>query len=354
MWNSINALCQTARNCYKLPPSHLPGNVEPSLRHEDSTIKTFGPSIAKLVVMLTVWCVGGLVATPCYGQEVDLYAAPPMDPYAYSAPHSTTVVVSSSPSLSAGHEWYFDFLPEGLIYRPYLAGPKESRTGIQFYNTSDRWQFDSSIGAQWGLMRYGTQDSVFPLGWQLDMEASAQFRHSDFASQNVLTNDIRFGLPLSFSRNNHKTKLGLYFLRSNPSSRVLDIIEDINDDEFFQREALVLGHSIYLSDNFRIYGEIGYAFSSKVSDKWEFQFGAECAPVQKTGILGAPFLAANAYLREEVDFGGIFNLQAGWAWRKRSGRLFRIGLHYANGKSNHFTMHDLFEQQMGFGMWYDF
>lgn len=315
---------------------------------------TFRPSVAKIVVLLAVWFAGGLAISTCSGQAPDLYATTPMDPYAYSPTSSAPVVVPTSSSMSAGREWYFDLLPEGLIYRPYLAGPKESRTGIQFYGTDDVWEFDSSIGGQWGLVRLGTQDPVFPLGWQLDMEASAQFRHSDFASQNVLTNDIRFGLPLTYSRNNHKTKLGLYFIRSNPSDRLLDMIEDIGDDEFFQREALVLGHSIYLSDKFRIYGEVGYAFSSVVSDKWEFQFGAECAPVQKTGILGAPFLAANAYLREEVDYGGIFNFQAGWAWRKRSGRLFRIGLHYANGKSNHFALHDLSEQQLGFGIWHDF
>lgn len=161
-------------------------------------------------------------------------------------------------------------------------------------------------------------------------------------------------MPLSYSRNNHQTKLALYFLRSNPSRQFLDSISTIGDDGFFERQALVLGHSVYLSDRFRLYGEAGYAFKTEITDKWEFQFGAVYAPVRPTGILGAPFLAANALLREEVDFGGTLTLQGGWAWRRRSGRLLRVGLHYANGKSNHFALQDEHEQQIGFGLWHDY
>ena len=313
--------------------------------------------LAKLTInlLLAFACGSVFFESHCPAQDSVLYGTVGMDPYAAPTTYSdpSVIPVSNSVSTSSTSQWYLDLLPEGLIYRPYLAGPKESRTGIQFYNTDDDWQFDSSIGGQWGLFRIGTLEGCFPQGLQLDVEASAQFRHSQFASQNVLTNDIRFGLPLSYGRNNHQTKLSLYFLRSNPGEGLWDAIGSIGSDEFFQRKAFVLGHSIYLTDRFRIYGEADYALSSKVSENWAFQFGAECAPVCPTGILGAPFLAANVLLREEVDFGGTFTLQGGWAWRKRRGRLFRIGLQYANGASNHFSMHDLHEQQLGFGIWYD-
>jgi hypothetical protein len=76
--------------------------------------------------------------------------------------------------------------------------------------------------------------------------------------------------------------------------------------------------------------------------------------MRKTSCLGFPFLAANALLREEVNFGGTFTLQTGWAWRNRQSRLLRVGLHYANGMSNQFVSHDQFEQQLGFGIWHDY
>jgi hypothetical protein len=241
-----------------------------------------------------------------------------------------------------------------LIYRPYLAGPKEPRTGFQYASNNGEWTFDSSIGGQWGLFRYGTQDPSFPHGVQLDFEASAQFRNQSFASPKFLSSDIRVGLPLSFSRSNQQTKLAYYFIRAHPGDSWLEELASLRNEDFFERQSLVLGHSIYLTDRWRIYCEAGYAFNSQVSQQWEFQFGTEWAPVRPTGILGAPFLATNAYLREEADYGGLFTLEGGWAWRKKRGRLFRIGLYYANGKSNQMVFQDLHEQQLGFGIWHDF
>ncbi len=248
--------------------------------------------------------------------------------------------------------WALDILPIGLIYRPYLAGPKEPRTGTQFvYSEAAGWNFDTSIGGQWGLFRLGTEDPAFPLGVQLDFEAAVQMRQNNPLALRVLSSDVRVGFPLSFSRNNHQTKLAVYFIRAHPDD---DAFPNLGDDEFFQRQALVLGHSIYLTNRLRIYGEIGYALRSNVSEQWEVQFGAEYAPVIPTGFLGAPFLAANAYLRQEANFGGTLTLQGGWSWRNKQGRLLRIGGHYANGMSNQFSLHDKYEQQIGVGIWHDF
>ena len=220
--------------------------------------------------------------------------------------------------------------------------------------SNDEWITDASIGFHWGLFRYGTLDTAFPKGIQLDVEGAAQLRFTSLDRFDFLTSDYRFGVPLTFSHNNHQTKFGAYFFRAHPSNDLWERIQSLFDDELFQRQSLVLGHSVYLDNRFRLYGEAGYAYSSKVSDKWEFQFGAEYAPICPTGILGAPFLAANVYLREEVDFGGTFTLQGGWAWRKSHGRLCRVGMHYSNGKSNHFALHDFHEQQIGFGIWHDY
>ncbi len=280
------------------------------------------------------------------------------DPY---APPSATVGYSTPPPAQYSSAPYttaprnsLDFLPDGLIYRPYLAGPKESRTGLQIIKIDDDWVFDTSIGGQWGILRYGTSDPSFPLGVQLDLEASAQLRHRQFGESGFLASDYRVGVPLSFSRSNHKTKFGVYFLRANPSEGLLDRISSLWTEQFFSRNSLVLGHSIYLNKRLRIYGEAGYAFRSKVSDPWEFQFGSEYAPICPTGLLGAPFWAANLYLREELDYGGTFTAQAGWAWRKKRGRLFRLGVQYSNGKSNQLSLHDWNEQQIGVGIWHDY
>lgn len=252
--------------------------------------------------------------------------------------------------------WGLHILPKGLIYHPYLAGPKESRTSLVTAKTDEQgWAFDTTIGGQFGLIRIGTADPYFPLGIQLDVEASAQFRQGNLLNLDILSGDVRFGVPLSFSHGPHKTKLGVYFLRSHADNDLQFRFPslELNLDELFERQSLVLGHSIYLSDRIRVYGEVGYAVHSTLSEQWEFQFGAEYAPVIPTGILGAPFLAANAYLRQEVDFGGTVTLQGGWSWRGGNGRLLRIGGQYSNGMSSQLVLYDKHEQQVGFGIWLD-
>jgi hypothetical protein len=322
------------------------------IRHETLRETFTQANFISTLLLVFLWGTAGDVLFParCQAAEPQLVPAGTLDPYAAPAAQTQPVAMS----LASDGRWCFDLLPDGLIYRPYLAGPKESRTGLQFVGTDDDWKFDTSIGGHWGLLRFGTQDPSFPKGWQLDLEASAQFRNRGSGSLGILTSDVRFGVPLSFSRSNHQTKFGLYFLRAHPSDRLIDRIGSLSRDGFFQRKSFVLGHSVYLTNRFRLYGELGYAVSSTISEPWELQFGTEYAPVCPTGLLGSPFIAANGYLREEVNFGGTFTLQAGWAWRKKRGRLLRIGMHYANGMSNQFALHDQHEQQLGFGIWHDF
>jgi hypothetical protein len=122
----------------------------------------------------------------------------------------------------------------------------------------------------------------------------------------------------------------------------------------FSRDVLVLGHSYYLTDQLKIYGEAGFAFLSDISLPWEFQVGLDFAPSGPTGIHGAPFFAINGHIREEVNFGGALTAQMGWAWVGNRGKMLRAGVHYYNGKSNEYSFFDRFEQQLGFGLWHDF
>ena len=68
----------------------------------------------------------------------------------------------------------------------------------------------------------------------------------------------------------------------------------------------------------------------------------------------SPFVAVNALLQEEHDFGGSVTVQAGWAWRNAVGRLFRVGVHYLNGKSPQFEFFGRRAEQIGVGIWYDY
>lgn len=271
-----------------------------------------------------------------------------------SAPDSDIGVPLYEQDLEQG-DYGFYVLPEGLIYRSYLAGPKEPRMSAGIVSIpDDSTMWDATVGGRLGIFRIGNSDPIRPRGFQMDVEAAAMLRLDIPENVDVLGADYRVGFPLTWGDEFSQGKFSYYHMSSHLG------------DEFWEknpefplyrqaRDALVLGHSLYLTDSLRIYGEVGWAFYCVASEPWEVQFGLDYAPRVATGFRGAPFFAANGYLREEFDFGGGMNLQVGWAWRSdMTAHLLRLGFQYYNGPSTQYAFLPLHESQYGLVLWYDF
>lgn len=247
-------------------------------------------------------------------------------------------------------------LPDGLIYRSYLAGVKESRfASTWFHDPNQGWLWDATLGGRVGLLRYGTSRSDWPEGWQLDIEGAAFPRLDPEEEFDVVATDFRFGIPLTYGEGPYQTKLAYYHLSSHLGDEFM-----LKNPGFprinYVRDSLVWGNSYYWTNDLRFYAELEYAFNTDGgAEPLAFQFGADFSPAYPTGLRGAPFAAVNAYLREEFDFGGHFVVQAGWQWRGGcTNKLLRIGLHYFNGKSSQWEFFDRFEEQLGGAIWYDY
>lgn len=253
--------------------------------------------------------------------------------------------------------WCWQVLPSGLMYRSYLAGTREPRLGSQIsYVSRHGWVWDATAGARVGLIRFGTPDDGWPEGWQLDIEGAAFPRLDLENERDLVSADFRAGIPLTFRRGQWETKIGYYHLSSHLGDEfMIRRPESLETRDNYDRETAVAGVGFRPIPAIRLYSEAGYAFSRGGKTRpWEFQFGAEYSPIEPIGPRGAPFLAVNAHLRQENDFGGNFVAQTGWQWRSRTGQLFRIGVHYFNGKSDQGQFIDDYEQQIGLGLWYDF
>jgi Protein of unknown function (DUF1207) len=250
--------------------------------------------------------------------------------------------------------WSHQLLPDGLIFDNFLASTKESRMSLQLVSSKgDSTFLDGTLGARVGIWRYGTTDAFRPEGWQLDIEGSGQVRLDLPEDRDVRSVDFRAGIPISYGVGRHRVKFGYYHLSSHVGDEYLLKNPGFNRLNY-SRDVFILGYSYYMTQRLRVYGEVGWAAYSDVSLPWEFQFGFDYAPCGPTGIHGEPFYAANVQLREEVNFGGGFTFEAGWAWRGLDANMLRTGVFYYNGESNQFSFYDWFEEQLGFGMWYDF
>lgn len=251
-------------------------------------------------------------------------------------------------------DWTPQFLPAGLIYRSYLAGVKESRMATVFdHDYKNGWMWDITLGGRVGLFRFGSTNPIRPEGFQIDLEGSAQPRLSLEDNEDLQAVDFRAGLPITYGIGRWATKFAVYHLSAHAGDEYMVAnpgFQRIN----YVRDEFVLGQSYYITDDLRLYGEVGWAFSSDIAKPWEFQFGADYSPLAPSKR-GSPFAAINGYIRQEQNFSGNLVVQAGWQWRPwNEGKLLRVGLQYYNGKSNEFEFYNRFENKVGLGIWYDF
>lgn len=251
--------------------------------------------------------------------------------------------------------WTWQFLPRGILFRSFLAGPKETRLGVSWnYRDTDEWVMDGTIGGKIGLFRYGTRGSRDAEGYQVDFESAALLRMNWTQDLDMDGTDFRFGVPLTYSKGRWEWRFGYYHLSAHAGDELL-VRRNTLVRENYIRDSLVFGLAYFVTPDLRIYGQIDGAFHERAgADAWHFQVGFDYSPVV-FGPRGAPFLAVNGLLREEVNYGGGINVMAGWQWQPyERDHLLRLGLRYYNGESTQYTFFDEHEELIGFGLWYDY
>ena len=263
---------------------------------------------------------------------------------------------NGEPAIAAAADWEWQLLPDGVVYPSYLAGLKEPRLA-SVWNHDSRlgWVWDLEAGARMAVVRYGTAGWPRPNGWELDIEGAAFPRLDIDHEQDLISADFRVGVPLTYGSGPFQAKLACYHLSSHLGDEYLLRFPDA-DRVNYSRNALVLGGSYHVRDDLRLYAEAEWAFYTDGGSKpWEFQLGIDYTPdYPADSRRGAPFVALNGQLREEVDYGGGFVAQAGWQWRGPTNRLFRVGVQYSTGKSDQYQFCQRNEDKVGIGIWYDF
>ena len=250
-------------------------------------------------------------------------------------------------------DWQWHILPKGVIYSTYWASAAEPRLATHVVkDLRGNMLLDSHIGGRVGMVRFGPKDR--DEGWQLDVLGGAKLRQDIDVDLDVIGADFRYDILMTYGVGPVAYKFGFYHVSSHAGDEWLLKNSDFERLNYF-RDGLVLGISYFPNPRLRLYGEVGWAFAMEISRPWEFQFGIDYGPAYPTGIAGAPFAAINTHLRQELDFGGNMALQLGWAWRgERSDGILRTGMYYYNGYSPQFSFYQDHEQQLGWGLWYDF
>lgn len=251
----------------------------------------------------------------------------------------------------------WQILPEGLLYRTYLAGDKESRMQLLSLHdsVSQRQLMDATLGRV-GLLRNGSVGGDNPQGFQLDLDGAVFARVlPDEPSTMLEGSDYRAGLTGTWREDNTAWRFGYShisshigdeFLLANPNTPRLNYV----------RDSVLAGISQDLTESLRLYGEIAWAAGVSGGAKpLELQAGSEWTPEPKSRWSGAPFLAVHGHYREEQGSLIGVNTTGGWNWRgNRSGHRLKLGANYYHGPSLQFSFVDRRESLVGGGVWLDF
>jgi hypothetical protein len=298
-----------------------------------------------------------------YGPVADLPPSPsqPLDDqywqteptgHAYNEPIYRSNALPTEGTYNA--PWGGELLPAGLLFRPYLAGEKESRFASQWLWENDGQMFwEVSLGGRVGLWRYGSSGPN-PEGFQFDMEGAGLVRLSPENNTDVEAIDFRFGLLATWREGPWSAKAGYYHISSHLGDEFL-----LRNRRFprlnYVRDSLVTGASYDWSDSIRTYVEAAYAVGHQDGAlPLEFQYGAEySSPL--TDSFGGPFAAINGHTREDFDWQTSVNVVTGWQWRGvNTDHRFRAGVQYYSGPALQYSFAGRNEQLVGCGLWFDY
>lgn len=228
--------------------------------------------------------------------------------------------------------------------------------GIAVLGEKDRGTvLEESIGGRLGLLRYGSCGPINPQGWQWDLESAALLRQDIDNELDVEAVDFRVGSVITYRQGATAYKAGYYHLSSHVGDEYL--VRNIGFQRLnYVRDSAIVGVYHNVTVDIAVYGEVAYAFRTDGgAEPLELQFGSEYSSPDAAGPGGAPFAAVNFHLREEFNFGGGFNMLAGWEWiGPRTGNRFRIGGQFYTGKEIQWSFFDEDITVAGAGIWYDF
>lgn len=252
----------------------------------------------------------------------------------------------------------WQLLPEGLLYRTWIAGDKESRMQLLTLHdsVSNRQLMDAVLGGRVGIIRNGTVGGEDPQGFQLDLDGAVFARVlPDEPSTMLEGSDYRVGLTGTWREDATSWRTGYSHISSHIGDEFLlafPMTQRLN----YVRDSLLIGVSQDLTQDLRIYGEAAWAAGvSGGAEPLELQAGTEWTPIAKSRWAGAPFVAIHGHYREEQGSLIGVNTVAGWNWHGiRSGHRLKIGANYYHGPSLQYSFVNREENLIGGGIWLDF
>ncbi len=244
----------------------------------------------------------------------------------------------------------FLFPPGPLLYDPYLAAQRQSRTAVKLLHTfgpDQHERIETVLGTVRSLVRWKPEDGSDTAN-EVEFEAAVFSRFDVHRNYDQEASDWRFGIPIVHRDGDFAWKLHLYHLSSHLGD---DTIERTGRKPLqYHLDEAAGGLSWDASGSSRVYGEVGYAlYASAPTYNGRVEAGYEWAGRKwRSGF--APFVALDLQARKEQNWAGDLTFAVGVAYA----RSFRLSLEYYRGRDTQTQFLDRRLQWVAMGLSFDF
>jgi hypothetical protein len=242
--------------------------------------------------------------------------------------------------------------PEGpLLYDPYLAAQRQSRSSIKLVHPidslDDHQRIEASVGLNRSLLRWRTGEDPKSAS-EVEFEAAVFARFDMHSRDDMESSDWRFGLPFVHRDGDVAWKIHLYHLTSHLGDELMQ--HSGRKPQAYHLEELAGGLSWDASENSRIYGEGGAAvYTGDPTYSGRLQSGYEWVGSKARSGL-APYFAFDVQAKKEQYWTPCSTVAVGVAY----GRNFRFGVEYFRGRDTQTQFLTRRAQWVSFGLSFDY
>lgn len=253
--------------------------------------------------------------------------------------------------------WDIEFLPDRVIYPPYLADPRQSRTGskMQFPIGDPK---DSSIKMENVIGSYRALALWTDPGrpgeeFELLAEAAVFTRFDTVESWDMDAADYRFGFPLAYRVGDLSFKLHPYHITSHLGDEFISREKRKRDS--YHLDEVAFGVSWQVEPDVRVYAEIGVGFyTGPETESGRAQLGADWEGESWNRWLN-PFAAIDLQTRNEIGWSWNASAMAGLILRKKpAGTGFRVSVEYYRGHDQQTQFKNQLEHYYAVGFSFQF
>lgn len=255
-------------------------------------------------------------------------------------------------------EWVLELLPDRVLYRPYLADPRQSRTGTKVAfpignDNEGNIKIENTLGGYRPIALW-TNPANPQEEAELVIEAAVFSRFDISESWDLDAADYRFGFPFIYRIDDVAMKVHVYHITSHLGDEF--ITREGGDRDSYHLDEVSAGFSWPYEGPLRIYAELGAGFyTGPDTESGRAQLGAEWVGAPIVPRI-APFVALDLQTRNEIGWGWNGTVQGGLMILPKTGKGhgLRGSVEYYRGHDQQTQFKSQLEHYYAFGIAADF